>query len=297
MLARSHLRTIILSAAFGSWAAASSAADIDFVNQFRSVAFKQTGNATLVDSGAFFSVGATVASGSVGSYTDGNLSFGDPGSPNLLGLSSSDGGTTFKFQSSSLPTQSDMDAALPVATTYTYTLPALDPSAPAAVATLVADFTAYPLSRPQLTGNSFNSLQAMNAALPLSLTFSSFEVAPGTTEAYVFFSIFDHTDGSAIFPVGFAPPTTAGVTLLAGELAPGHSFSYELIFSDRVLVAGDGANFAPQLGFDLRSSGDFSTAAAVPEPQTWALLLTGLAVFGRRLTVRRAPGAHGCCPA
>jgi len=43
------------------------------------------------------------------------------------------------------------------------------------------------------------------------------------------------------------------------------------------------------LDFDLRSSGDFSTAAAVPEPPIEALLLTGLAAFSFSLTKRRVP--------
>jgi len=55
------------------------------------------------------------------------------------------------------------------------------------------------------------------------------------------------------------------------------------------MSSGDGANFAPPLDFDLRSSGDFSTAAAVPEPPIEALLLTGLAAFSFSLTKRRVP--------
>ena len=272
----------------GSWSAGAAAADIDFVNQFRNLSFRQTGDATLVDNGAFFSVGATLNTAATGAYADGQLSFGDPASPNTLGLNSSDGGKSFGFQSSSLPTQAAMDAALPLATAYTYTLSALDPSAPDATATQVVDVAAYPLSPPQLSGNGFSALQGMNAALPLSLSFSPFGVAPGTTEAFVFLSIFDQTDGSAIFPVSFAPADTGGVTLAGGTLTAGHAYTYELIFSDRVLESGDGANFAPQAGFDLRTSGDFSTAAAVPEPQGWALLLGGLTVLGCRLGAPRS---------
>jgi len=286
MVIRHPLPSVVLLGALSAWASTAAATDIDSVNQFRNVSARQTGDSTLVDNGAFFSASATVAPGAVGSYANGHLSFG----VNVFGLNSSDGGRTFSFQTASLASQAELDASFPVATIYAYTLPAVDSSAPPAVATLESGVAAYPLSTPQLTGGSFSALQGMNASAALTLNFSPFIVDPNATEAFVFLSIYDQTSATWFFPLSFAPPSTSGVTLAAGQLAAGHSFSFELIYSDRVLVPGDGTNFRAQMGFDFRTEGDFATAA-VPEPQSWALLLAGLALLG--VTAPRAMTAAG----
>jgi hypothetical protein len=270
------------------WAGVAAASDIDYVNQFRNVAFRQTADTTVVDNGAFFSASIVAAAGAVGVYSDGVMSFGDPDSPSLTGLSSNDGGASFSFQTPTLASQALMDATYPVSTAYSF---ALNPGGP--VATLVAGAAAYPLSAPQLTGSSFSALQGMNAAAPVTLTFSPFGVAPGATEALVFFSIYDQTTATWVYPVSFGAPSTNGVTLGANLLAAGHSFTFELIYSDRVQSVGDGANFAPQLGFDFRTDGDFSTAAAVPEPATWALMLGGVLALGLRHRRSRLRLLHG----
>jgi hypothetical protein len=247
--------------------------------------FRQTADDTVADNGAFFSASIVAAPAAAGVYTDGTMAFGDPGSPSLIGLSSNDGGATFLFQTPTLASQASMDATFPVDTSYTF---ALNPGGP--TATLTVGAAAYPLSAPMLTGTSYSALQGMNAAAQVSLSFSPFGVAPGTDEGLVFFTIYDHTDASWVYALNFAPASTSGVTLAANLLAPGHDFSFELIYSDRVQVAGDGANFAPQVGFDFRTDGDFSTAP-VPEPATWALMVGGVLALGLRH--RRSLLLHG----
>ncbi len=143
------LRALALLAAFACWASTAAAADIDFVNQFRNVGFRQTSDTSLADNGAFFSASAVVTDAAVGAYASATLRFGDPAAPNLLGLASSDGGKTFLFQTGSFNSQADMDAVFPTGTAYTFMLEPNDPAAATASTTLDVGGPAYAALRPQ----------------------------------------------------------------------------------------------------------------------------------------------------
>ena len=97
--------------------------------------------------------------------------------------------------------------------------------------------------------------------------------SPGVTEAYLFFTIFDHTLGTMVYSANFLPSNVTNLIIPAGTLAEYHDFTYELIFSDRVALDAPGSMFAAQIGYDYRTRGDFST---VPEPSTLVLALTVL---------------------
>jgi hypothetical protein len=56
------------------------------------------------------------------------------------------------------------------------------------------------------------------------------------------------------------------LTLRVSILVPGRHYA-ELIFSARIFFPSDGSYFGAQLGFDLRTTGVFTTAT-VPEPST-----------------------------
>ena len=95
----------------------------------------------------------------------------------------------------------------------------------------------------------------------------------------MFFTIFDALSGGVVFNVGLLPPTTTTVTLGGGVLEAGHSYVYELIYSDRVNVDTENSRFGAQIGFDLRTDGFFSTRA-VPEPSSLFLAVAGAGVVG-----------------
>ena len=119
----------------------------------------------------------------------------------------------------------------------------------------------------------------MNPFADVHVGFSPFTVDPGATEAFIFFTVRDNASQSIVFDAGFLPPTTTGETIPAHTLVPNHSYTYEVIFSDRVEVPSPGAVFNAELGFDLRTTGVFAT---VPEPATWSLAVVGLLILFAR---------------
>jgi hypothetical protein len=107
------------------------------------------------------------------------------------------------------------------------------------------------------------------------LQFSPYVSHPTANPAHIFFSIFDPAANNFAFVANFLPATTTSLTLPANTLQPLHSYNFELSFSDRVVVASPGAEFDSQIGFNLRTSAEFTTAN-VPEPASLALFAMGL---------------------
>ena len=125
----------------------------------------------------------------------------------------------------------------------------------------------------------------MNAAAPLTLDFDPMVVSPNATPDAnaIFFSIVD-TSNMTVFDAGLLPTTTTSVTIPAGQLLPGQSYRFDLLFDDRIVthIAVPGDESVPLTQFyDTHTGGTFSTAAgAVPEPSTWAMLLLGFIGLG-----------------
>jgi hypothetical protein len=255
-------------------------AQISFVDMFRSDFLLQTGNGnTLTDLGfrfdtRLFSVGA-------GDFTTADMTYPGPGSPDTLTPITP---TALAFQAGLYATQAAMDADFPFGT-YQY-----DANGPAGPDSTSFNYAAdvYPQSLPFLAGTDFTDLQNVDPGAPFAFDFSPFVTGGGATSSFIFFSLFDQTAAASAFDAGFLAPTTTGLVLPAGTLLAGHSYSYELIFSNRVQVASPGADFDAQIGFDFRTSGRF-TAAAVPEPSVLAFLAAPLllAGYGLRRRMRR----------
>jgi hypothetical protein len=259
--------------------------EIAFVDQFRNLSYAQTGNSTLTFQSAFLSASAQVSSQASASYNSGTLTIGDPDTGPSFALNSTDGGHSFSFQTQALPSQAAMDAQFPLSSTYTY---ALSNGTDSASTGIPVGANQYAGAQPMLTGSSFSALQGMDSSQALTLSFNPFDEVPGADSQFVFFSIYDYTTSTSLFPVSFAPRTTTGVTLDAGLLVPGHDYSFELIDSVRVNVPDADTDFQAQVAFDLRTSGMFTTSLPVPEPSTTALWLTGLLALARASRKGRA---------
>nr|WP_316641297.1 PEP-CTERM sorting domain-containing protein [uncultured Roseateles sp.] len=268
----------LIAAAVLLCAAPARAGDIAYIDMFRNVGFMQTGNGeVLTDNGSFLSTSINTLGGD--SYASASLVFPGPASPLDLPMQSS---TRFGYQTGAYATKADMEAAFPQGH-YEYSL---QPAGAAVAASFELGDDHYAQSRPFLDGSSYTDLQGLNAAAPVTLHFSAFATNGGASNSFVFFTLYDYTLGQFVFNDGFLPATTATELLPAGTLQPGHSFAYELIFSSRQMLPGDGTEQGAQVGFELRTSGLFSTAA-VPEPQAAWLLLAGLGLVASVVRRRR----------
>lgn len=264
------------------------ASEISYVNQFRNLVYTQTDNVTLSAQGAFFSASTVVSGLAIATYDSGMMTIGDPNAGPSYALTSSDAGHTFGMQPPTLPSQAAMDTQFPLSSHYTFVLTGGPDSASASMDVGANNYAAAP---PMLTGNSFSALQGMDTSQPLNLAFNPFNAVPGAAAEFIFLSVYDYTTVTWLYPVGFAPRTTTGISLPAGVLAPGHNYAFELIYSARVNPLGDGADFAPEIGFDLRTNGLFATA--VPEPATVALWLLGLAALVSASRHRESDAVEG----
>ncbi len=261
---------------------AARASDISFLDAFGNVSYQQTGNGnTLSLNGAFYS--ADVNTSVANPYTSVSMTFPGPSSP--ITAFSHATPTDYLYQTGLYATLADMNTAFPTGT-YTFTANNGD--------TASYNYTAndYAGSLPYLTGTTYTDLQGMNSSQAFNFTFSPFVTGGTATDSFMFLTIFDSTSGTFVYDAGFLPATTTGLLLPAGTLHAGDQFSYELDFSNRdILTSGfSGGDFPPQLGFDVRTSGTFSSAAATatPEPSTIVLFgLGGLLVCVGRRSVRR----------
>ena len=68
-------------------------------------------------------------------------------------------------------------------------------------------------------------------------------------------------------------------------MAAGQSYSFDLLFDDRIVTQDAALNIPLTQFYDTHTDGTFSTAAgAVPEPSTWAMMLIGFGGLGLAVT-------------
>jgi hypothetical protein len=252
-------------------------AGISFVDSFRNNALVQTGNGnTLSPNGSFFS--ADLTSTGANDYNAVQMIYPGPGSPQSIPQTSA---TTFHYQTPSLANQAAMDTAFPFGT---YQFQASN-GGPADTTSYNYTSNDYARSLPFLTGTNFTDLQGMDSSKPFTFMLSPFTTGGQANFSFIFLTIFDFDKNAFVFNDGFLAPTTTSVVLPANTLTPNHHFAYEVDFSNRDLVPSSGAQFDAQLGFDVRTSGLFSSAPTVPEPSTLILSSLGMLV-GAGLVLR-----------
>ena len=134
----------------------------------------------------------------------------------------------------------------------------------------------------------------MNPNVPFTVHFSPYVTGTQATESILSFTIFDVTANTFVYDAGAQPASTTSLTIPAGTLAPSHTNIYELIFSNRDSVPSPGAQSNAQIGFDLRTTGTFTTA--VPEPATLALLVFAAGMWGITRPSKRRDDIAGYRP-
>ena len=232
--------------------------------------FEQTGPTTVTATGGFFSARAFV--GSSGDYDGGTLAYGGSGSPQTLSFSPTDIG--WEYGSPQDSSFTDLQTAFPTGD-YTFNLTGASPTS------VTVDYAGGAYSNtPELTAASFNALQGLDAADSITLDFNTMDPSPNATDSFVFFSIFDSLNTTVVSD-SFLPSDTTSVSIAGGSLMPGQTYTFEVLFSDRISGFDDVAGVPTTQFYDTRTDGSFSTAAgAVPEPSTWAMLLMGFVGLG-----------------
>ena len=274
----------------------SSAATISSVDLFATNAFSQTSNSQPTTSiGYFFA--ARLYLENPGDFSAANVIL--PGG--VQPTNGTNGGanpdmaltntTTFEYQSPFL-SLSALNSEFPTGT-YTYAATG-SPDQTVAVSWAGPD---YATSVPYIT--DYSSLVGMNSAAAFGVTLDAFTNAlsgtcgaSGTTCSYIFFDIYNSSNVD-VFSHDFAPSSTTSINIPSGTLQPGMTYTYTLYYSNRQVESytSGSAQFDPQFGSDLVTTGSFTTAeaATTPEPSTAVLTLLGIAaaIFARQKSQSR----------
>ena len=135
----------------------------------------------------------------------------------------------------------------------------------------------YDTMVPTLTAASFNRLQNLDPTFSPTINFN----LPGTATEFTTFSILD-SSGNVAYTTGPLPNTIRTIVLPANILLPGSQYMFDLDFSNQMMATSMGVSTIQ--GFDVRTNGDFSTAAgsAIPEPTVLTLLAIGAVIIGLR---------------
>jgi PEP-CTERM motif len=143
---------------------------------------------------------------------------------------------------------------------------------------------------PFLTGNSYNSLQGLNASLADTITFNGFSPVAGANESGIFITITKISDNSVALSTDELTNSTTSLNIPANTLAAGTTYNLEVDYSSRLdSTSIGGVPFTA--GYDVRTEISFTTAApaAVPEPASLALMAIGVAsavLVARRRRIR-----------
>jgi PEP-CTERM motif len=231
--------------------------------------FEQTGPSTVTSTGGFFSGRAFFTNPS--DYLDGTLTYGGAGSPATLVYGTSPPSLTYGVGN---PSFTALQTLFPNGD-YTFDLSGGDLGSTEFGINYAGD--AYS-NTPQLTAATFTALQGMNAGNPLTVDFNSMDVSSNATPGAnnIFFSILNSSDAT-VFSDALSTTATS-VTIPGGTLAAGETYSFDLLFDDRIVSSTDNDSVTLTQFYDTHTDGSFTTA--IPEPSTWAMMLLGFVGLG-----------------
>ena len=200
-------------------------------------------------------------------YTTGTLTYGGSGSPATLSYVAPDVALEYGDSNASF---SALQTLYPSGD-YTFDLTA--GTQPESAFSIDYAGDAYS-NTPELTASSFSGLQDVSASRSYTVDFNDFLVNPNAASGAIYFTI-DNASGAAVFSSTLDSSATS-VTIPGGTLLAGESYTFDLLFDDR--IAGEVDGIGTTQFYDTHTYGTFTTA--VPEPSTWAMMLLGFAGLG-----------------
>jgi hypothetical protein len=254
-------------------------ADITFYNVFKDQSYVQTSDAQPTTPTGFQGT-VNVDASSPSDLTGATVTSSSPLSPMTLTGSNGDYAYPVVFA-----TKAAMDAAFPNGTTYTFTING--GTFGGQTGTLSTPATdQYAAAVPYFTNNTYTTLQGVNAASTINLTFNPYTSSLNTPLTFI--GITNVSTDQLVASVS-GPNTLSSATFVANTLAPGTTYDLDIVYSNREVTAGP-PGFGTSSAFysyDLRTDLIFTTATSVPEPSTLILGVVGLALLLGVNVVRR----------
>lgn len=242
--------------------------------------YQQTGPDTVtpLDGGANAQFIAETIDAGPTDFDGGILTFPGPGSPITLANQ-----LYSQFYVSNSMTLSDLDAAFP---SGLYTITATNSilgTSDSIDMNYLDDMN--PTVAPALTPSSFISLQDLDSSAAITLTFNSFTPDPRADTSLTELNFIDLTTGALVTSPGNPFGHFNDGIIPANIFSPGNSYVYELGFLNEI----DSSFFVAPVLIDASEAmtEGYFTVASVPEPETWAVILIGIAGMGASMRIRR----------
>lgn len=128
--------------------------------------------------------------------------------------------------------------------------------------------------------SNFSMLNGLNPTQNFTFDFAGFTKPAGADPGIIFFTLFNANTGDVAYTTSSQDlANVTSFTINGGVLKGNTDYVFDLIYSDRVGGVDDVNHHYTELGFDMRTDGQFTTGA-VPEPSTWAMMILGFFGLG-----------------
>jgi len=246
-------------------------ANLADVNFYNNISYSQTsGAAPVTPFGYFANIGGDFQN--TGDFDSVTATYPGPGAPVNLSIN----GTSFNYgsQYDSSPSAQQNDFPYGI---YTITASnSVTNNVQSESFNYSADY--FTTAIPALTASSYNGLSGLNPTNGYTVAFNAFTPDPNVSVGLTFFSIFD-AGNNLVFTSGGLSSAATSVYIPQNTLSANSAYTYELDFTDRIIGYDAVNNVNTLQGFDVRTDGTFTTAAAVPLPAAAWFFATALAGF------------------
>ncbi len=251
-------------------AAGSAHAEVNFFRLFKSQGYQQTSNAQPSTADTYGGTVDILYTNDPG-FTNAQVNSTSPLSPMVL--SPVPGAYSF---GQTYATSSELETNFPDNTIYAFGVSGGSLGNDAAALNTPANGL-FASQVPYFNGTTYDQLQGMDASSSFNFTFDGYTAPGGANNPLTFFDIVRVSDGAVVYS-DVGPNTQTSFLLPAGTLQAGTAYSVDLIYSSRFDAPNAGLGGATsEVGYDLRTNLNFTTA--VPEPSSLVLALLGTLAF------------------
>jgi hypothetical protein len=121
------------------------------------------------------------------------------------------------------------------------------------------------LNVPYIT--NFSAFADMDANRPFEVDLSAYVPGSNAEDSLIFFSIVDSSNNT-VFGTISLPDSTTSILIPAGTLVAGETYTFDLLFDNRIEGTDDASGVAVTQFYDTHT---FGALTPVPEASTWAM--------------------------